>query len=30
MFLLLQEINIASYANDNTPYTTGETPSEVI
>ena len=30
MFFLLQEINIASYTDDNTPYVTGETPSAVI
>ena len=30
MLLLLQEINFASYANDNTSSATGETPSEVI
>ena len=30
MLFLLQENNIASYADDNTLYTTGESPSEVI
>ena len=30
MFLLLHETDIASYADDNTPYTTGKSPSEVL
>ena len=30
MSLQLQKINIASYVDDNTSYTNGETPSEVI